>query len=834
MDKATHEALQDTRLTWEHIDRYCNDGLSVILVNVAEGKKPAHRWKDAQSKQLSKDFLSRIISNSSSVLYPGIVTGQVSGNLEVIDIDVKNWPGIDAMFFAEIKEMYPSLFQTLRIHKTQSGGYHILYRCEEIGRNQKLATKNDSKEAAIETRGEGGYIVAPNAPGYTVFKDQPIPVISTYDRDALITIASNFNQKRAIVATAHKAGAKKDNIYTTSPFDDFNQSEEGASLLDNAKYNFVLCKETRQFKHYTRPGKDKGISVSYIKDRGLYNFFTTSTVFQPKCYSPVGVLAGLDFGFDYSLTYKHLVVKGFGNIKKEIELRMVQKAVETGYGLPTNLTPESRTHYNNLVKTQNSLYPFGVFWKEDDKGKLVIDDESIIRVSKGMGYREWMGMTVRIDGWRVRKLDGIKEWLDELKEYIRESDGVRDKEIRSAYERYMNKNGRYILSRMDKLDMSLVVQDKDGVGHMFFSNVWLRITEVGIEEVSYEGLDGLVFADKIIDVEWVRSDDYKETMYYKYLVNAVEADNPDSICRKVIGWFVHDYKDESMRNMVVLTEAVEDPMEGGGSGKNLFMNLLRGVTSVLEIPGYGLRMDDNNSLLRGWNGERVLVISDVKSNFNYEALKNNISNRGLLRKLYRDETSVSASDMPKVCVITNYSANIKDGGVKSRFIPVEFSDFYTLVGGVKAHHGCLFPGGWSDTDWLGYYNIIADCVVEYLRGGLRAGMTKMTDVGWRKMFVSTFGEEFLMFIEENMDRWISMRGIYTAELNNEYISFIMTHRTGYELKVRLRNRGLKDYCMRYGIDLKINTSIRRDSIVSKGYIFERIGDIADDGADVPF
>ena len=44
------------------------------------------------------------------------------------------------------------------IYKTINNGYHILYKCAEIGGNQKIAKLKDSTSAIIETRGNGGYV----------------------------------------------------------------------------------------------------------------------------------------------------------------------------------------------------------------------------------------------------------------------------------------------------------------------------------------------------------------------------------------------------------------------------------------------------------------------------------------------------------------------------------------------------------------------------------------------------------------------------------------------------------------------------------------------------
>src|ERR1700743_1492140 len=146
---------------WEQVTDLLNSGVSIIPVRDKEQdgkppKTPYSRWKEYQVRLVEHSELWHAMEEHQTSAI-AIVCGAVSGNLEAIDIDVKNWPGIDATYFPLIQSTYPALWKGLRIHSTPSGGYHIVYRCEQplgIG-NQKLATASTSTQAGIETRGEG-------------------------------------------------------------------------------------------------------------------------------------------------------------------------------------------------------------------------------------------------------------------------------------------------------------------------------------------------------------------------------------------------------------------------------------------------------------------------------------------------------------------------------------------------------------------------------------------------------------------------------------------------------------------------------------------------------
>ncbi|MEY3120896.1 MAG: hypothetical protein RL548_1253, partial [Bacteroidota bacterium] len=149
---------------------YLDNGISVIPVRdkpqTFNGReypvKSAYPWAKWQKELISKGELLHLMTDKYDTNGFGIVGGAVSGNFEIIDIDVKNWDGIDTRLFQDIRSIFPHLFDRLRIHQSPSKGYHILYRILDhtAEGNRKLAFKEGAKEAAIETRGEGGYVVA--------------------------------------------------------------------------------------------------------------------------------------------------------------------------------------------------------------------------------------------------------------------------------------------------------------------------------------------------------------------------------------------------------------------------------------------------------------------------------------------------------------------------------------------------------------------------------------------------------------------------------------------------------------------------------------------------
>lgn len=95
----------------------------------------------------------------------GVPTGRASG-LAVIDLDVKDGRhGLE--WLAANEHRLPAT----RRHSTQSGGVHLLFRYPEgrsIGSGVGGKGRFRALPAGVDVRGNGGYIIAPPSPGYTV------------------------------------------------------------------------------------------------------------------------------------------------------------------------------------------------------------------------------------------------------------------------------------------------------------------------------------------------------------------------------------------------------------------------------------------------------------------------------------------------------------------------------------------------------------------------------------------------------------------------------------------------------------------------------------------
>jgi len=312
-------------------------------------KKPAlYTWEDLQRTILTKpeaellfsgarirEHLTRVVEKKDGTKFTakgikayqtpkaiGIITGHSSGGLEVIDVDTKHdttgslWEELRIL----IQDNLPELYERLVIAQTVSGGYHIYYRCSSIVGNIKLA-KAENESALIETRGEGGYVIAYPTPGYTYIQGEPgsIPTITPEEREILFSIAKSFNEipEAEPKLKAEKKKSLRDNypgIEKTS-LEDYDERGDVIGLLISRGWSEVGEKNNRIY--LLRPGETSAqTSGNYLTTKRSLIVFSTSTEFTAgKPYSPSEVYNLLNCNGDWSKTALELGKQGYGDYK---------------------------------------------------------------------------------------------------------------------------------------------------------------------------------------------------------------------------------------------------------------------------------------------------------------------------------------------------------------------------------------------------------------------------------------------------------------------------------------------------------------------------------------
>jgi putative DNA primase/helicase len=153
---------------WEIASGYLQAGLCVLPIRRDGTKAPAlDKWKWLERELPSADQLTQWWGGRHP---PGIaiICGAVSGNLELIDFD-REAESIYPQWCQLVEEERPGLVARLCLVRSPRPGWHVRYRVvgPPVPGNTKLAIDPEAPRndrVLIETRGEGGYALAPGCP----------------------------------------------------------------------------------------------------------------------------------------------------------------------------------------------------------------------------------------------------------------------------------------------------------------------------------------------------------------------------------------------------------------------------------------------------------------------------------------------------------------------------------------------------------------------------------------------------------------------------------------------------------------------------------------------
>jgi len=248
-----------------------------------------------------------------------------TGQIEVIDVDSKNWAeggDFTPKFIDALRHSF-STFDDLIYYRTQSGGLHVPFKnsnIEQAEGNQKLAIRRGCKQALIETRGLNGLAVCPPTQGYEWLSNghwDDIPTMKKRKREELLSICRDYNQAVDVTDSKNldeitKATEQRE-LDPARPGDDWTiktdfleyLSTMGWKISHQAKDGEVLL---------TRPDKKTGVSASWnLHGLGrLWVFSSSAGLPTSRMLSPFAVKTYLEHGGNFEASNKQLRDFGYG------------------------------------------------------------------------------------------------------------------------------------------------------------------------------------------------------------------------------------------------------------------------------------------------------------------------------------------------------------------------------------------------------------------------------------------------------------------------------------------------------------------------------------------
>lgn len=335
--------LEETALAFEAA------GCSIVPVRADGTKAPAAYWKRYQDQRADPGQIRTwlAVHQTDGI---GVITGTVSGNLEMLELEGRAVEDKLIEAYAQLLTDHGHQLLWKRItagylELTPSGGLHVLYRVDgETRGNTKLARRparedeltDEEREVLarhpgkvfnrvlLETRGEGGFVVVAPSAGRTHPSGKPwvrlaggpatIATITEEERDALYAIASLLDTMPAPAPPTPTTGSLRPaEDGQKRPGDDFNERADWADILTPHGWTHVT--NYGDARGWCRPGKTRGVSATTGRGGGdnLY-VFSSSTEFECETpYSKFAAYALLEHRGDYAAAARELARQGYGD-----------------------------------------------------------------------------------------------------------------------------------------------------------------------------------------------------------------------------------------------------------------------------------------------------------------------------------------------------------------------------------------------------------------------------------------------------------------------------------------------------------------------------------------
>lgn len=325
-------------------------GISVVPTRSDGSKAPAGPWKEYQERRAAEQELYAWFGGERPQYTAiGVVTGPVSGNLELAEIEGRAAHEMHALqelaYNTGLKGLWDRLC-TGWLEQSPSGGYHFFYRLQQApAGNTKLASRPATAEelaanprektmVLAETRGTGGYVVTapsggqahPTGRAWTLVAGGAtnIPTLTGEELEAFHTLLRTLHQPAVTgpaaaqpspFAAVSVSQSQQTAAGEISPLDDFEARTDWADILLPAGWR-QLYADAAGVRYWTRPGKTTGISATTGKDpaRDRLFVFSSSTEFQQETpYTKQGAHAVIHHGGDHSAAASQLRKDGYGS-----------------------------------------------------------------------------------------------------------------------------------------------------------------------------------------------------------------------------------------------------------------------------------------------------------------------------------------------------------------------------------------------------------------------------------------------------------------------------------------------------------------------------------------
>lgn len=722
--------------------------IGISSIPVAQDKKPKVAWKEYQKRLPSIQECESWDSIKSDGI--AVVCGRISGNLEVIDIDNKF--EMAEQIYEDITNKITAqridLLDKLIFEKSKNNGYHIIYRCNKIEGNQKLAIYEDlnsgEKATVIETRGEGGYCIIYPSPGYQQLQKNILKVeeITEEERDYLFELCGLWDNGRdsseKIVVNDKKTDTNTNkNTDEIDIFKWYNERDDFIQVLTAHGWK-ELYRNSKKIT-FKRPGKEeKGGSADFLFEKRCFHVFTSNgyPFEEDESYSPFDVF---------------MLLEANGDLKKAIEL-LLEKHPELNKNNKKNSKKVQNNDKNDKNDTNNEQnekkneqkYDVFEFWKykNKDNNELIIDLKKLaLFLYKNDFFYYYKDKDSNVLVREIAKniieqvtenyiIKFLQDYIKSLpNDYYYDNNEQFDKNYLIELLSVLNeRNLENVLHNLERRELEFN-KDTEDTCYKYFKNCIVKITASNVEYLDYKDLKKYIWKENIIDRDFHTQDPVgkvSEVFEFHKLVTSSRnvlgevVPNPQrhKALRSALGYLMHNYKGYlDTKAIVFCEEQVSD--SGGRTGKTLTCQMLEQMGEVFaKINGRNVDFRNRFLFQNVEYNTNIISIDDTSKRFNFGGLYSVITNGLIVEKKNKTSIQLSHKDTPKFVITTNQVLTDDSNSGRSRKFEIEFSDYFSDDHTPADEFGHLFFKDWDDEQWNLFFDYMIGSIQLYLYGGL--------------------------------------------------------------------------------------------------------------------
>ena len=436
---------------------------------------------------------------------------------------------------------------------------------------------------------------------------------------------------------------------------------------------------------------------------------------------------------------------------------------------PNNSTFDD-DEYQDFNSTQRSNQPSDnyPFWGFDEKGKLHIRYKKLCYFLEESGFGNFSDDgDITKDTVHIRSVDGyvqvhnaktVKKFLiefvnNDVSILEGSKEGVLDFLIKlptSTLNTYLESLSVSSLKSNEDCDLLDILFDNKEECFIPFKNGVVKITKDDIQLLSKDALkdDGKMWASSVIPHSIDLSSfklDVDNNYFRKFVIYALkkginpkidendlhegtdtdEHKNSMDALETAYGSMLHTYVHPTQSRGVIFIDAgAFSNVANGGNGKSVVMKSVEHFKNTVEVDGKGWKTDKSFTLSSVKRDTQFVIISDIRSTFEYELLFNHVTDEFSVEGKGTNSWSFSKDKKPKLGITTNYIPDGKGTSFSRRFFIIEFGDFFKR--GIEQKPvvapddvmGLILFDDFTEDDWNTFFNYGFHCIQRYLKEGL--------------------------------------------------------------------------------------------------------------------